>query len=353
MSRPSPRPRRSAGLIAALAIVAPGLASADEWSRALLDRAGVLLEEAAIARIPPLRPPTPVKVKWKAKKLGAVDLGAALVTLASGDLDGDGRVEVIAVTERDVIVLAPQGRRALAEVARAALPDAAASIQPRDPVATAVVVQEPTSIVLRVRSSTVGVEGLYTYDGGKLARAAGDDRFSFCDGTHAQLARGRDYFDGTDEAPERRYAIGCAADLVDPIGRAMSVDAVLGPAGALAIRADVRCPKSGDGSADCVARRDLALAKVGTAFVIADVDRDGRPEVITSAASAPGDADKITVRTMPATGATFAKKAVFEKAFTGGIGGVVAADVDGDGDTEVIAAVRLPGAERMDLWLLN
>jgi hypothetical protein len=44
---------------------------------------------------------------------------------------------------------------------------------------------------------------------------------------------------------------------------------------------------------------------------------------------------------------------VFKKNFSGGVGAIVGDDVDGDGDLEVVAAVRLVGAERVDLWLLN
>lgn len=351
--------RSSAAALAAAALLVAGPAGADELSRAMLERAAQLLEEASQARIPPLRPPTPVTVTWKAKKLGAADLGAPLIALAAGDLDGDGRAEVIAVTERDVVVLAPQGRRALAEIARAALPDVAASRRPRDAVATAIVVQEARGAVLVVRASTVGAGARYVLDDGALRGADDTDVYRLCEDRRGGLAAGRDYFERTeadglpDAWPARFYAAACRDDLVDTIGRAVRVDAVLGAGGALAVTATVRCPKTGDGSADCVAERGFALTKVGLAFAIADADRDGRPELITSAASAPGDADKVTVRSLPATGTKLAKKAVFEKTFTGGVGGLVADDVDGDGDIEVIAAVRLPGADRVDLWLLN
>lgn len=327
----------------------------------MVERAAIVLEEAAVARIPPLAPPVPVKVTWKAKKLGAIDLGAPLATLATSDLDNDGRAEVIAVTELDVIVLAPQGRRALAEIARAPLPDVAASRQPRIAVATAATIQEPRSAALLVRASTVGAAAKYVLDdAGKLVASEAADEYRVCEDRVARLVPGRDYFerasdhdDALDGWPDRFFAAACTDRLVDPIGRGLRVDAVLGAGGQLSVTARTRCPRTGEGSTDCVAERSFTIAKVGVAFAIADVDRDGRPEIITSAASAPGDADSVTVRSLPATGTKLAKKPVFEKAFTGGVGGIVADDVDGDGDIEVIAAVRLPGAERVDLWLLD
>ena len=41
------------------------------------------------------------------------------------------------------------------------------------------------------------------------------------------------------------------------------------------------------------------------------------------------------------------------KPFTGGVAGIAVGDGDGDGVAEVIAAVRLVGATRVDLWRLD
>jgi hypothetical protein len=43
---------------------------------------------------------------------------------------------------------------------------------------------------------------------------------------------------------------------------------------------------------------------------------------------------------------------MFRRKFTGGVAAIAAADLDGDGDLEVVAAVRLVGAARIDLWFL-
>src|SRR5664279_1840988 len=45
----------------------------------------------------------PVVVKWKPTRLASEELGAPLVVLVAGDLRGDGREELYAVTTRDVI----------------------------------------------------------------------------------------------------------------------------------------------------------------------------------------------------------------------------------------------------------
>jgi hypothetical protein len=296
-------------------------------------------------------PPTPIAVKWKAKRLGAVDLGAPLVEMTSGDLDGDGRAEIVAVTEDEVLVLAPSGRRALAVVARAPLPDAAASIAPRDPVAAAVVVGSE----LRVRSSTSGAGARYTYKDGKLKAGKALDAYPLCADRDGALAAGRNYFERPAQDtlpadwPAKYWAAACRTGLVDAAGRALRVDAVLGAHGALAVDVTVHCAKD---EAGCTASRASEIDGVGTAFAIADVDRDGAPEVITAADGAPGDADTVKVHTVPAAGGKPGKP-LFKKAFSGGVGGIIADDVDGDGDIEVVAAVRLAGASRVDLWLLD
>jgi hypothetical protein len=85
------------------------------------------------------------------------------------------------------------------------------------------------------------------------------------------------------------------------------------------------------------------------AFEIADVDRDGTPELIASSASAPGDTDAVRVIPLGSP----AGKAAFKKEFKGGVAGIVVADGDGDGVPEVVAVVRLAGARRVDLWRLD
>jgi hypothetical protein len=330
-------------------------AHADEFARKLIARAAALLEEASAARVPPRVPPKPVSVKWKAKRLGSVDLDA-LVAMTSGDLDGDGRAEIVAVTETEVVILAPQGRRALAAVARVALPADAPAIAPREAVAAAAVVATVTGAELRVRSSTSGRGARYTYADGLLREIGTYAAYPLCADREGELARGRAYFqrgekDGLPAAwPEKYWAAACRGGLVDPEGRGLRAEAVLGADGALGVTVAVRC---NEGEAGCTPEHNLAVSGVGVAFAVADVDRDGRPEIITSAASAPGDADTVTVRTMPNPGGKLAKKPVFKKKFSGGVGGIIADDVDGDGDIEVVAAVRLAGAERVDLWLLD
>ncbi len=355
MRRARPAARRLEAGIAVALVAALALPARAATPRDLIDRAATLLAEASAARVPPRVPPTPVEVAWKARRIDSYDLGAPLLALTSGDLDGDGRAELIAVTEAAVIVLAPKGRRAIAELTRIALPAEAADLEPRDPVATAVVVRTARGAELRARASTAARGLRLTLAAGVLRDAGGQAGagFPLCADREGALIGGRNHFERGDALPAawpaQFWAARCRGDLVDAEGRAMRVDAVLGAGGALTVTVQVRCDVD---EPDCAPERSFALSGVGVAYAIADVDRDGRAELITSAASAPGDPDTVSVHALPAAGGKLGKP-VFTKRFTGGVSGLAADDVDGDGDLEVFAAVRLPGSERVDLWLLD
>ncbi|HTJ43128.1 MAG TPA: VCBS repeat-containing protein [Kofleriaceae bacterium] len=347
-------------MIAALLVfVAAGTARAHDEARddrpfvmRAYARAVQLLDEAAAARVPPLQPPTPVAVKWKAQRLVSIDLGAPLLDLAAGDLDGDGRAEIVALTTRDVVVLSARGARGLAEIARAALPAEPPAIEPRDPVGTIVVASGGSAKEIWARSSTAGRGARYALTGADLKEVAPLPSFPMCAPLAGErerageLAPGRDYFGG--EGAARVFALRCRGDLVDESGRAMIAIATLGPGGVLEVALRTRCAH---GDASCPAERRVQVAGAGVAFAIADVDSDGKPEVITSGDGAPGDPDSVSVYSAARAGAV--GKPAYKKKFTGGVAGVVAADLDGSGDLEVVAAVRLAGAARVDLWLLN
>ena len=92
-------------------------------------------------------------------------------------------------------------------------------------------------------------------------------------------------------------------------------------------------------------------SSAGVAFDIADVDRDGKPEIIMAGAGAPGDPDLLKVVTL---GDDEKRQAKLRKGFAaGGVAGIAVSDLDNDGVPEVVAAVRLVGATRIDLWRIE
>jgi hypothetical protein len=336
------------GLCAAAALVAPAAHAGevrppDGFVERLRLRVRTALERAATER-GAVRPPVPVPVIWKPRRLVSLDLGAPLLAMTAGDLDGDGRAEVAAVTERDVVVLAARDRRALAEIARAPLPAEPPSLRPRDAVGAAVITPAPGGRgELLVRASTSARGARYALDGGALRELGPVAGFPLCAGRALELVPGRNTFAGGGELPPALLGLACNDDLVDGSGRRLRVLAALDTGGGLAV------------TTTAARTQRFTLTGVGTAFAIADIDRDGQPEVVHAGAGAPGDADAVAVHTLPRVGTDgpLTGKPVYRRGFSGGVAAIVAADVDGDGDLEVMAAVRLAGAQRVDLWLLN
>lgn len=283
------------------------------------------LDQAALAHAPALVPPVPIKVTWKAVRLGSVDLGAPLVALAAADLDGDHKGELYAVTPREVIAIGIDHR--VRELGRVPFAGEPAMPVPRDVVGTAVV--DGAEVVAAV--SAWARELRIGWRGKTLIATPGAPGFLVCPGERASLAPGRNYF-GDAAAPI--YGVRCRTDLVDPQGHPLAIRATL-----TGTRLQITVEPGAT----------TELADDGVAFAVADVDRDGKPEVIVSGAGAPGDPDAIKVITLGGD----EKKGLFRRQFTGGVAGISVIDGDGDGIPEVIAAVRLAGATRVDLWRLD
>jgi hypothetical protein len=293
------------------------------------------LSDAAGSHVVRLVAPVPVVVKWKPTRLGSLDVGAPIVAVAAADLDGDGKAELYLVTSREVIAVGIAGRvRALDRVPFGGEPAVPAS---RDPVGTAVIDGHALIAAASGWAKDLRVE----WNHGALASRPGPGGFVVC-GDRMQLAPGRNHFR---EGSAALFGARCRSDLTDAAGAPLRVRGELSTTGVLEVAVE-RCAAGG---IECRQAAAYQYKDVGTAFEIADVDRDGTPELIASSASAPGDKDAVRVISLGSP----AGKAAFKKEFKGGVAGIVVADGDGDGVAEVVAVVRLAGATRVDLWRLN
>jgi hypothetical protein len=338
------RGSRGARLLAAVGAIAaaaparaggPGAAGDDSYLGRLAAQVTERLDALAAAHAPKLVPPVPVRVAWRPAKLGSLDLGAPLAALAAADLDGDGKAELYAVTSREVVGIAIRGGKAT-ELGRIAFTGPRAVPEPRDAVGTALL--EGGELV--AASSAWTSELRIAWQGGKLVGREGGPGFLVCPQERASLVPGRNYFG---PAAGAFYAARCR-DLVDPGGYPLRIRAQLAPTGKLAVTIE----KCAAGGKACRPDAAFELAGVGVAFEIADVDRDGTPEVIVSDDAAPGDPDFVKV----VSAAAPQGRPLFKKTFQAGVAALAAIDSDGDGVEEVIAAVRLAGATRVDLWRL-
>lgn len=329
---------RLAPLIALL--VAAGPARADD---AYLPRVAAAVQQRidAIveARAPKLVPPVPIKVAWRPVKLGSLDLGAPLVALTAADLDGDGKPELYAVTGEGVVRIGVRGHRA-SELGRVAFAGPRAVPAPRDVVGTAFA---GGGELVAATSGWVN-ELRVAWQGKQLVAQPGGPGFLVCAQERVPLVAGRNYF-GTPPS-DLFYGVRCRDDLVDPSGYPLRIRAQLARNGKLTVaiqKCSARvCP------AERAPDRVIEFAGVGAAFDVADVDRDGEPEVIVSGDAAPGDPDFVKVMSVAAPG-----KPLFKRSFQSGVAAIATIDSDADGAIEVIAAVRLAGATRVDLWRLD
>ena len=302
------------------------------------------LDAAIVARPPKLVPPKKVAIKWKLAKLGTVDLGAPLVAMTGGDLDGDGKGELYAVTSREVIALGMKGKK-LEELSRVPFTGERATPLPRDVVGSAIV--DGNAIIASVSTWKRSIRVTWgTKEGKGLVADADEAGFALCPGEIVQLAPGRNYF-GADEKTGI-YGARCKTGLVEADGHPLRLRAQL-PAATNRLTVDVeRCAAQNLG---CSALSHFEYPNVGFAFDLADVERDGKPEVIYAASGAPGDPDILRVITL---GDDDKKHPRLKRQFAaGGVAGLAVTDLDGDGVDEVIAGVRLVGASRVDVWRLE
>jgi hypothetical protein len=330
----------SRAAIIAIAAIAPALAAAVPD---VLHAPSAVLAARLIAATaqPVLVPPVPIAVHWKAQRIGTLDLGAPLVALAAADLDGDGKGELYAVTPAEVVAIALAPR--LHELGRVAFVGDPATVASRDVVGTAERAPGGGAILAAVSGFARGLRVRWRQ--GALVGEPGAAGFPTCPGETAQLSPGKNFFG---DGPTAIYAEHCRDGLVDRDGRELRVRAAVTVTGKLNATM-LRCDGPPGTRAACHDAGSFELAGAGWAFDLADLDRDGTPELITSGAGAPGDADAVKIVTLGGDD----KKPMYRHAFAGGVAGVVAIDLDGDGTLEVIAAVRLAGATRVDLWRLN
>lgn len=325
-------------LAATPAMAAPGPRLAD-----FVAQVQARLADASAARVPPQVPPVPVKVTWSPRRRASIELGAPLATLAAGDLDGDGKAELYAVSDAAIVVY--DVGAAVTERTRVALPAELATPRPREPIAAASIVAAtaaaPATLAVRAASRARGAS--YAWRAGALVEVGAVADFPLCPGVQLALVPERNFF-GTSAAPS--YGMACRDDLVDAAGAPVHAVATLGDGGELRVEVG---PAPGS-AAPAAPPTVTVLSGVGVGFQLADLDRDGALEVVAAGAGAPGDADAVRVIKLAQARA---KKPWLRRPFSAGVVATVVGDLDGDGDEEVWCATRLIGSTRIDLWQLT
>lgn len=328
------------------AAVAPTLAE-------LLSRARGALVKAAAERVAKARRPVPLEVRWAPRRVATLEVGGALGALLGADVDGDGAAELYAVTDQALLAYSLAGGK-VRELSRLPFAGDEAPLRSRDPVSTVAVDLEAGEIMAGSSSYAHSVRARWR--GGALVAVEMLEGLPLCGHRRAQLVPGRNYFaertaalaavDSATAAAVRSaepglYGERCRQGLLLADGSAATASARLPVEGPLEVIVEPAC-------AQACPRSRHELPAVGVAFDLGDVDRDGRVDVAYSGAGAPGDPD--AVRVVPVADP---RRTLYRRAFTGGVAALTLVDLDGDGASEVVVAVRLPGAPRVDLWRLN
>jgi VCBS repeat protein len=287
--------------------------------------------------------PRPRRLLFRPQKT-PLALGAPLLALAAADLDGDGRAELLALTADELVVLSVD-REATTVRQVLALEGPPPVPRPREPVGALVVADG--QILARTSEHALGL--VAAPDKGLLARAGTFKSYALC---ALHDANGKQHIAAATLGPGVSWFAGSAVAFQPALAMAPALPAKIVAAtcggGILAVadaEGKLRLWRDGDQAPWIV------LDGVGTAFQVVDLDADGQLEVVASAYRPPGTGDVLGVWRLAADGsATLVRRG---NPLTGGIVAVAAGDFDGDGLPDIVAAVRLVGSTRSDLWLLD
>nr|WP_211194504.1 VCBS repeat-containing protein [Pyxidicoccus fallax] len=302
--------------------------------------AGAVEADAAVLALAAVGAPTAPAGNGSAPRAVHL-LGAALArleyplaALAAGDLDGDGRDEVAALTERDVSVFAADGRL-LARRELDALPSANATT--REPFGALAVLPGPPRLAAWSTRHAQG-EVLALEAGRGTLRPLGP----LDTAPLAAVERGTFVPGQTAFAPEVRLADG----------RAMTVPAPFTTASLVASRMLFVHP---DGSASLYPRAGAAptrLHGLGAGSALGDLDGDGTPELLTTSPQLQPTPDVLRVYASTGDDPT-AREPLWQGALPAGRAlYVVTADLDGDKRREVVVGLTKPDGTG-ELFLLR
>ena len=267
--------------------------------------------------------------------LGAVfaRLETPLAALAAGDLDGDGRDEVAALTAHEVVVFGVDGRI----LARRELEGTAATATTREPFGAVAVLAGPPRLAVWSTRYARGEVLVLDRAKGTLRPSGTLEAAPLGTSERGAFVPGQTVF-----APEVKLADG----------RALTVPA---PFGAASFAAPRMLFVHADGTAALYARPASAPARLsglGVGSALGDLDGDGTPELLTTSPQLQPSPEVLRVLSL-ATDAPMAHEPLWQGALPAGRAlNVVTADLDGDKRREVLVGSWKPDGTS-ELFLLR
>ncbi|MBI4511193.1 MAG: VCBS repeat-containing protein [Deltaproteobacteria bacterium] len=290
-------------------------------------------------------------------------LPGPLLALATGDLDRDGRDELVALTTDHVVVLGLVDG-ALVEKASTPLVARAPVPKPRVPVGSLLVEDLEGDGVLDVlaRSSEHAPGARFAWKDGTLVPTASIQNFPWlavrdsASAMHVGVAiagHGAHDFpsDGFFFIPELREQENMLSQALPKRilwAKAATLSSAGGPSPHVAVLSQAGLDLFREPNAT---KPLVRIRGVGASFEIADLEGDGTLEIATSSYRAPGGGDQLVVRRLLADGRA---TVVFRSAdLDKGIAAITAGDLDGDGKRGFLVAIRSPGEHKGELWLVS
>ncbi|HEY7956550.1 MAG TPA: hypothetical protein VII38_14700 [Polyangia bacterium] len=303
------------------------------WSDEPLARAHLFAEASLDDELRAYLPaaPRPPARGWRTRTLALGDVD--VLALAVGDVDGDGRPELVGATRDAAIAWHLEGGRAI-ELYRVPLAGRLAALRPRADLAT-----------VRVESGTIEAHASPFADG--VTRAASGlvplSGFSFpgLPGACA-LEPGVDWFTAA--------SCGAAATLLP----ARFYTAVAIARGDERVIAAIEPPSPGGAAGTLwlsTGGAPIEVAGVGAQVALATLSHPqaGADVVVTTEPAEPGEPDAIVIRAL-ALGAPSLHRIA---GLPGEVRALAAGDLDGDGSGEIVAAIRDAARRRTELWIVD
>ena len=281
------------------------------------------------------------------------------LALSVHDLDGDGRSEIVAITQNGAEVLrlgaSRVGLRLEAvgtvawptDVGRAAAPPPRSLATVR--VVDGAVVARLADLAAPIRIAMEGGRWVATRTGGPCP----DESFPIALGC-GRLVDGRDFFDDVvtregepHQAPAHFYSYA-AGQFETAAADAVGVEVAVTPGGRISARVS-QTPQG----ATATPARAVGASGYGTALAMSDLDLDGAPELLVSSASAEGAGDQLSMlRALPRGVVHVVWRS---EPIAGPIWTAAAGDVDGDGLDELIAIEEPldPRTRSATLWIVR